>query len=763
MLCGLICSAHAAAFPLVYFFGARYHQIPFLQPLLRPLLKIIGLQITLSDGLLFVKSVNVLKVSITLEKLGFFPFLLYLFGGLTLLFMTGQRRGRIGKFFLILSGYCAFRFIILFLISIEFNTPVIFWSSMITSLSFLPFPFLLAEFLPIAPCLLSEDISSLINSPPLMKGPRGGENKRGGTEKNSAPFEQNLSRLIRPNFPLNRQSLRFGSIVFACFLFFVLAIGFYDPGIKKQGRILIDEFHSNWERTDEEFNTRLFGKKTDYNFYCLSKYLTNFYSVRKNYQPLDDHTLAGADILILKTPTQEYSDKEVAAILDFVARGGGLFLIGDHTNVFGMSTYLNKIAERFNLHFRYDVTYDLPTYTLSLYRKPQIFPHPAVGQVPVFLFASSCTLSAPLRAASVITGYGLRSHYLDYAQKNFSPAAKEDFDYEFGLFIQSAAVTYQKGRILAFTDSTCFSNFFMFIPGKPELLLGSIEWLNRQNRFGRLNLIFFLLGAGCLFYLLAVWRPKREHLLGILLTAGLAAVVAGILMGHLVNQKNYKYPKAKKDFPRVVMESEHSSFFLPVTRLAEPSDKSFLTFFVWSQRLGYVPCLAPSLESALTRGKILVLIDPVKKFAPNEISALKNYLFHGGAVLLMDNPQNRQSKSNEILPAFDMSIDYQNIVKGVVFDAHSTPVGEIDRACKIEGGHSLLVDPEGNSVLSVQKYGAGMIAVFTASHLFLDKSMGYTNAVPNEYQHWLSEIEFWMLGSLAKKKFLPFSLHLSRR
>jgi len=318
-----------------------------------------------------------------------------------LLFATGQGRNRMGKFFLILCGYSTFRFLILFLISLETNNQAVFWSSLITCLSFFPLVFLLAEFLPF----------------PQGNSPSGSalENTSAGTSESRSAGTSSPFHVVYPAFDV--KSLRFGSLLFIGLFLLVLAIGFCDPGVKKPGRILIDEKHSDWEWTDEKFDTHLFGRRTDYNFYCLSDYLTYFYpQVEKNHQPLTRKILSRADILILKTPTQEYSDREVAAIQDFVARGGGLFLIGDHTNVFGMSTYLNKVASRFGLGFRYDVTYDLPTYQLSLYCRPWGLPHPVVQHIPVFLFGSSCTLSIPLEAASVITGYGLRNHFADYSQ-----------------------------------------------------------------------------------------------------------------------------------------------------------------------------------------------------------------------------------------------------------------------------------------------------------------------------------------------------------
>ena len=40
---------------------------------------------------------------------------------------------------------------------------------------------------------------------------------------------------------------------------------------------------------------------------------------------------------------------------------------------------------------------------------------------------------------------------------------------------------FGKGRVAAFTDSTSFSNFCVFEPGKKELWMGMLDWLNHSN------------------------------------------------------------------------------------------------------------------------------------------------------------------------------------------------------------------------------------------------------------------------------------------
>ena len=39
--------------------------------------------------------------------------------------------------------------------------------------------------------------------------------------------------------------------------------------------------------------------------------------------------------------------------------GGGLLLIGEHTNVFQTGVHLNDIAARFRFRFRYDCVFDI--------------------------------------------------------------------------------------------------------------------------------------------------------------------------------------------------------------------------------------------------------------------------------------------------------------------------------------------------------------------------------------------------------------------
>lgn len=80
-------------------------------------------------------------------------------------------------------------------------------------------------------------------------------------------------------------------------------------------------------------------------------------------------------MLVLKTPTREYSLGEINAIQRFVRRGGGLLLIGEHTDVFGTGTHLNAVAERFGFRFRFDCLFGVDSVFEEHWNRP-LTPHP---------------------------------------------------------------------------------------------------------------------------------------------------------------------------------------------------------------------------------------------------------------------------------------------------------------------------------------------------------------------------------------------------
>src|SRR5262245_10471562 len=120
---------------------------------------------------------------------------------------------------------------------------------------------------------------------------------------------------------------------------------------------------------------RVVRLRLGYNYASIAKFLSHYYDVKANSAPLTPDVLRETDVLILKTPTRAYSPEERAAILEFVRQGGGLFLVGEHTNVWGSGFYLNALARPLGFDFRYDVVFDLRKQFEELYPTPRLGPH----------------------------------------------------------------------------------------------------------------------------------------------------------------------------------------------------------------------------------------------------------------------------------------------------------------------------------------------------------------------------------------------------
>lgn len=523
--------------------------------------------------------------------------------------------------------------------------------------------------------------------------------------------------------------------------------GYHPAGEKKQGRMLIDEYHSDWEWTEMPFDTLWYGQQSTYNFYCLAEFWDKHYHVQRHFDTLTAELLDSVDILLLKVPTQAYSKHQIDLIEDWVADGGGLFLIGEHTNVFGYATFLNPVATRFGQRFISDIVYDLKTGDLNLYHVPETLPHVVVQNMPTFLYGGPCTMYGDLSARSIMTSLQVKTLPADYTQRNFFPERTANPGYRFGIFFTALQTRFGKGRIVSFTDSTLWSNFFVFIPGKPELALALAEYCNRYDPFPYWRILTFLFATICLVGgAIAAHSLKREGWIwfaavGCLVFTGSARWIEQI------NHKNYPLPEPHTPFAQLNFESEHSKFFVPELRLAREADKDFSTFFLWTQRVGIVPRKWPTLEESFSKPGGQIMIDPSGQFTAEKLEIVRRFVDDGGTLYVFDDPMNTASTSNQLLAQFGLSLDLrvQPVPPGM-----TDPLDHLiwNSGGRVVGGESLLPGPDGSSLCSRVKQGKGQVIAFANSHIFERKTMGYTAMIPNPSQNAISQLEYRLMSYL---------------
>ena len=195
-------------------------------------------------------------------------------------------------------------------------------------------------------------------------------------------------------------------------------------GSRKAGRICWVERHSVWTPTTHPYDTKSFGEAGSYNYGAAYRYLDQFYTMSRLLEsdPIDDTTLAACDVLIIKLPNVRYSTAEVDAIVRFIRGGGGLLLIGDHTNLDRSSAYMNDITRNFGFTFRNDLQFGTESSPYEERHPPPGCAHPAAQHVPWFDFAVSCSIDPgwSLGRAAVVES-GLWSMPSEYHMENYHP------------------------------------------------------------------------------------------------------------------------------------------------------------------------------------------------------------------------------------------------------------------------------------------------------------------------------------------------------
>jgi hypothetical protein len=752
LIVGSVLVLQSAGYWMATTWMAKNPHVPGVGQVLYWLLSWVGADVSFSGGVLFVRMMREVHVfPILWEHVGLFVLLQLWVGGAVLIWLTGDRVGsplRFVRLTLSLAVYAILRLFVLIPIFVTAMLFVghdaetvhveIFWLPWIQAVSWLPIIFVLARTVPVC----GGGPAATANEPRLM-----------------------------PHWT----ALGVGLLVVIATASGVVGKYYWEPGEVKEGRILLDEAHSEWERTDKPYDTEWYGHESGYNYYCMAQYLRHFYTLDFNMDgELTAELLAQYDVLILKTPTKRYSPEELDAIEDFVRDGGGVFAFGEHTNVFGTSVCLNEIMQRFGLAFRYDSVFDITRKWEQVHipqgRSEQLlaseYPlgvHPSIQDVPFFRFAVSCSVSSEgWNARPVVRSTGLWSLPIEYAASNFYPRVEDKTYAMFGGFDQIVCSTVGRGRVIAFGDSTVYSNFLAFYPGKPEFLLGGVDWLNRRNALPAMSVNHVAyLAAGALVLIVLLLASRMSPHVGLLgLTAAIAASVGwgGIYACTQQTRADYPTPRPHTAVDTIVFDVSHGSGALPLFAFADTKNlaQSYEIFYQWVLRLGYYTDVSFDLESALAGNRPIVIMQPNAEdqrleVTPEVVESLRSFLQAGGSVLILDGANNVNSTANAMLEPFGMRLSDATSSMGIALSPGGVQICDLQRPMLVEGGEPLLVDRRGAAVLAWKQVGAGQLIVGGIANRLSDLRMGGSSrSVPDQRMRIVYELEFALLRGMVK-------------
>ena len=579
---------------------------------------------------------------------------------------------------------------------------------------------------------------NFIKLPQLIRIPRFKSKTK--KNENKSPAEKNSLK--------NTKNIIIYGLIIVCTIMVTFGIFWIPIGERKASRILVDEYHSTWEPTEKPFDTTWFGQDSTYTYYCIYDYLTHFYDMGRIKEQITEDVLKDCDVLILKVPTSKYEETEIKTILNYVKKGGGLLLIGEHTDVFNTSTHLNQIARHLGFEYYPDSLIGIDTPFRQLYTPPLV-PHPITQNMPPMHFAVSCSLktSSPL-SRQVIRSTGLRSLYADYHASNYYPQVIDYTDVRFGSFNQILDIPYGDGRVVAFSDSTIFSNFSAFEPGKPELMLGMIEFLNHKSSLGHIYIVLITLGI--VLFIVTIFISKRaNHPWLLFLCVCLASWSLSITIIRFTQAKAMQLPDNKKPYTKVTIDRTLSDVPLSNGGFIGGEEDGFGIFEQWILRLGYFYNRAKG--DAVFDGNLIIFFYPQKKASKDFTLKLKAYVESGGKVLVIDSKDNNASVSNILIDPFGLSFNSsEEADTGEIETPEEWPSVRVESAKIVSGGNPI-IKLNGKSVYSSIEYGKGTVYALGFGTRFTDLKMGVTaDTIPDERLLNIFNLEFSIIRNIIE-------------
>ncbi len=614
---------------------------------------------------------------------------------------------------------------------------------------------------------------------------------QGGREPNDEGLPIHPSSFILHPSPL----LLPAALVALAVALFTAAIYWNPIGARRDGRVMVVERHSEWSPTTKPYDTtwfaepKLFGEASGYNYAAVYDYLGQFYRMSRLLEDdkIDDQTLGKCDVLVIKIPTHRYSQGEAEAVTRFVERGGGLLLIGDHTNFENSATAMNDVTRPMGFIFRDDLLFGFTDPYAESYARPAV-PHPGVQRVPRFDWAVSCSVNpGSSRGRPIITSIGLWSMGPEYHNDNYHPVPQHCPEMRYGAFVQAWAAWHGQGRAIAFTDSTIFSNFCVFQPGKAEIMLNMIEWLNHGNP--PLDPRPWLLLLGLLPLAAGLWmgfglpspfgrgaggeggtevtdaltltlsqRERGRPNIGVwlvLLAAGTCGWVAASVAVTAAHRAAMPLPQRVRPEPCVVIDRSTSTVPLGEGMYTTGDGDGYGLLESWIARLG---CYTTRKEgSEAFSGDALVVICPSRSVPDEFREGLKQYVERGGKLLVIDSPENAGSTAYSVLWPFGLSIHHDRAWQGKLSTTAELPRVNVANANEVAGGQPIATLDK-LPVAAAAKFGKGSVLAVGFGSLWNDRGMGENwMTEPNDVERARYDLLFGLVRSLLEDKVAPTS------
>jgi hypothetical protein len=364
--------------------------------------------------------------------------------------------------------------------------------------------------------------------------------------------------------------------------FFFLSLFYYTPiTASSDPVIIIDESNSEWEPTWPDYiqTYKIDPVSGTNNYFGMLGILASLYDVtltvdRPEKKPavrsvkavqVDNLSLETLEkiaggrkaVLVVKCLTSPYNQSEIDAILNFTAKGNGLILIGEHTDIYGMCTYLNPISEQMGYRFLPTGVQDVYTDTRgSTTQKGELPPLMARYMTGDLVWETSNSMEKLANAKPLFEVITRPSYFAHYRNETSAFFLTRDFTEEiklnsqFARHLVLAGTTYGDGRVVLFTDSTDFNNGIIGFGSHAPIFMAMVEYVSSEEMYSKAFIPFLLL-----IMALAVLVLNRRNAFSALVVLSILLLLSFNLSYSLAHY-TAQFPELKRDSTIVILETD---------------------------------------------------------------------------------------------------------------------------------------------------------------------------------------------------------------
>ncbi|MGR3220266.1 MAG: hypothetical protein ACUZ8H_10675 [Candidatus Anammoxibacter sp.] len=473
-----------------------------------------------------------------------------------------------------------------------------------------------------------------------------------------------------------------------------------------------------------------YGQRSGGMFGLMPQYLK---TVGVNIKMLDRITvpdLANSDVLVMINLDDSLSKKDIVVIWDYVRSGGGLLILGDHTNLAGLMVNSNKILEVVNIKFKFDSA--MPTrYTWDFLldeRSHHISGHFAMEIARSWWVGASVECKPP--AEPVVLG---KYCYSDWGYKNNKKNAylgNRKFDYYEPLNDQVLAAysRYGKGKIMVCGDTSSFHNTTFMITH--PFVFNTFKFLaDSRQEWGQTISYVLIVSLSLLTIFSAVFTFKRDS--GLILPLSFLFVTS---LAVLVSTYGGDYKKETiphENLKVAYIDYSHKGRF----DLMSWEDDSIGGLRNNLLRNGFFPLLLRKFKAEkIFQSKLIIIIAPTEPFSTKEVDILNKFAENGGHVIITVGWE-EVGASLTLLENFGFGID--NVPLGWCQSDYKKTKIQFHEAwpviTKDVKNVKVICSPLDYPAIVSKKYGKGFITLIADSYFLLNVNLEGSKkfSVPN--------------------------------